>query len=460
MHAMRLAGAGAAAAAALTLAPAGAAGKLAARPRAGADAGACQINLEAPAVVTFGESVTLFGHLSCANPAAAAGSQVRILRRTAPGLGPLILAGATSSEASGAFKFEATPTANTIYYAVVAGVASQRKLVRVAPAVTLEGPKSAQLFTGRGQVLGALPRALSRLANRVTFSGTVKPAYVGEVVALQRSSAVASEEWRRIAIGTVTSVVAGEGHYTIRHTFAVPGDANIRAVARPNVGLAPGASSALSYVISQAQNPALTIEAAGGANPILAGQSVTIQGVAAGQAGKTVTLLARGAGGSFAPVAQTTAGAAGAYKFTQAPGRNTYYRTRDAVTRSAVMFEGVKFVITPASAPASTAQQGAPLVFSGKVTPARAGHVIYLERQNPGGIGFHVVEVTTLAADGSYSLSRGFFTTGPVRLRVKIPGDPENQGASAPPVTVTITPAPPGSLGPLAPQREPGTGQL
>jgi hypothetical protein len=453
MHALRLVGSCAAAAGALALSVVAAARGIE-HPRAGA----CQITLDAPAIVTYGESVTLFGHINCASPAGAA--QVKIFKRSSFGPHPLGLAGAATVEAGGAFKFETTPTANTVYYAVLPGVASKRKTVRVAPAVTLEGPKSAQLFTGKGEFLGALPHALSRLLNRVKFSGTVKPAYLGEVVALQRSSAVASEEWRRIAIGVVTSLAGGEGHYTIAHTFAAPGDANIRAVAHPRIGYVPGASSALSYVISQAQNPALTIEAAAGADPILAGQSVTIQGVAAGQAGKTVTLFARGAGGHFAPVAQTTAGAGGAYKFTQTPPHNTFYRASDAVTQSAVMFEGVKYVIAPAPSGASSAQQGAPVVFSGKVSPARAGHVIYLERQNPSGLGFHVVQVATVAPDGSYSLSRGFLAPGTARLRVKIPGDPENQGASTAVVTVTITPAPPGSLAPLAPEREPGNGQL
>jgi hypothetical protein len=444
----------------LALTPAGAAGKPRDQRRPAAAIGVCKLAIEAPPVITVGESVTVFGHLTCPTAANAASREVKILQRPAPPLRPASIAGAATTEAGGAFKFEATPTVNTSYFAVAAAARSAHVTVRVSPAVSFEGPKATQLFTGRGPVLGAVRLPASRNANRVTFTGGVRPAYVGEIVTLQRESATATEEWRRIGVGVVSTVVGGEGRYTIKHTFGVPGDANVRAVAHPGVGNAPGASTSLSYVISQAQNPNLTIEAAGGADPISAGQAVTIQGVAKGAAGKPITLWAHTKGAKFAPLASATAGAGGTYKFLQAPQRNTFYRVSDGATKSAVLFEGVKYVITPASAPGASAQQGVPLLLAGRVAPARAGHVIYLERQNASGGGHHVVEVATLAANGTYSLSRAFLDPGLAKLRVKVPGDPENLGAATPIFTVNITPAPAGSLRALAPEREPSEGQL
>jgi hypothetical protein len=458
MRSIKLAPLIAAAATLLALTPAGASGK--SDPRHTAVIGGCKMNIESPTVITFGESVTVVGHLRCPTPVNAAGKEVKIFQRLAAAPRVVALAGATTSEAGGAFKFESAPTVNTTYFAVAAGARGAHATVRVSPAVTLEGPTSAQLFTGRGPILGATPLPAGKLAFRVTFTGSVRPAYVGEVVALQRESASGGEGWRRIALGAVSAMVGGEGRYTIRHTFGVPGDANIRAVAHPAFGNAPGASTSLSYVITQAQNPDLTIEAAGGADPISAGQSVTIQGVAKGAAGTQITLQARARDANFAPVASTTAGAGGAYKFHVTPQRNTFYRAVDATTKSAVLFEGVRYVITPAAAPGPAALQGTALVFTGTVAPPRAGHVIYLERQNASGIGFHVVEVGTLGAGGSYSISRAFLDPGTAKLRVKIPGDPENQGAATPLTTVTITPAPAGSLRPLAREREPSGGQL
>jgi hypothetical protein len=446
----------------LALAAAGASGRPAGQvgPHHTAAVGGCRFTVEAPDVITFGESVTVFGHLSCPTAGDAASKEVKILQRPLPPLQAASLAGAASTDASGAFKFEASPSVDTTYLAVAPNARSAHVTVKVSPAVSLEGPKATELFTGRGPILGATRPAAGRLAYKVTFTGTVKPAHVGEVVALQRSSATTNEEWRRIALGVVSSVTGNEGRYTIKHTFAVPGDANIRVVAHPGPGNSPGASTSLSYVISQAQNPNLTIEAAAGADPINAGQSVTIGGVAKGAAGQQVTLWSHTKNIKFAPIASTNAGAGGAYKFVQAPLRNTFYRVSDAATKSAVLFEGVKFVLTPASAPGTTALQDSALSFTGKVTPVRAGHVIYLERQNASGVGYHVVEVSTVSAVGTYSVSRAFLDTGVAKLRVKIPGDPENQGASTPLVSVSITPAPAGSLVPLVPPREPSEGQL
>ena len=102
--------------------------------------------------------------------------------------------------------------------------------------------------------------------------------------------------------------------------------------------------------------------------------------------------------------------------------------------------------------PGTTIQAGQTLTFAGSVSPDHAGHVIYLERQNAAGTGFHVVEVSTLSAGSTYSIAHTIYTTGTSVFRVRIPGDPQNGGAVSQPFTIQVTPAPsPAALPPEAP---------
>jgi hypothetical protein len=312
----------------------------------------------------------------------------------------------------------------------------------VAPTVTLAGPaEHTQLFTG--------------LRNRTTFSGTVSPADAGARIVLQRENATANEEWHAIQRG----IVGPGGSYSLTHTFVIPGDANIRVVVRPFWRFTVrGVSSPLSYDISQKENPALTLSAS--ADPIAYGGSVTLTGVVAGGAGKEVTLYSHIKGAAAAPLAKATAGPTGAYTFTQVPMSDTAYQVRSATgVKSAVVFEGVKYVLT-ASVSAPSVQAGQTLTFSGTVAPARTGHVIYLERENAFGGGFHVVDVSTVTAAGTYVITHPVFGSGKEVFRVKIPGDPLNQGVSSQLFSEEVTPAVPGTLRPLAPSKLPVEGQI
>jgi hypothetical protein len=416
---------------------------------------ACRLTLEAPTVITAGEKAEVFGKLICPGASATALSEVTILQRAAKRGRRATTFAAKATVEGGAFKFEASPTSNTTYVAVAAGIHSAHKTIKVAPVVTLkEPPEGTQLLTGRGALVGA-PHAHSRVSNLVTFKGTVNPFYAGEIVGLQRENATANEEWHHIARG----IVNAKGEFTIPHIFVVPGEANLRVVAHPRGNInATGASTAVSYTISQPQNPALTIKAS--ADPISFGQSVAISGVAANAGSQPVTLLARPRGSKkLTPVATGTTQANGEYSFTQTPLGNTAYQVTVGATKSAVLFEGVKYVLTAVPS-ATSVQAGSPVTFTGTVSPARAGHPIYIERQNASGVNYHVVEVGTVSAGGTYSISHAFFGAGVAKLRVKIPGDPENQGVASPPVQVTITPAPASLLRPPAPVKQPSEGQL
>jgi hypothetical protein len=410
--------------------------------RAAALAG-CRLSLIAePRKITSGdETPQLFGKLTCPKAIETAGQTVTLFSR--PVGAPANMLGTTTTTMGGAYTFVApAPTATAVYYASAAGVTSPVRLVRVAPQVTLSGPsESKQLFTG--------------VRNRVAFAGTVSPAAAGASAVLQREAAVASEEWVSIQKG----VVGAGGVYSFVHTFVVPGDANIRVLVRARAPYDSfGASSPLSYVISQKENPALTLFATStttaSSDPTTFGQSLTLEGSVVGGASRTVRLAARTAGGLFTTIASTTADPSGHYSFAVTPQQDTAYKASSEVgTHSTVLFEGVRYTLT-ASASATALQDGQALTFTGTVTPGHAGKHVYLERQDLSGSGYHVVAVAPLQAPASasgpasYTIVHIVFGTGKQVYRIKVPGDPDNQGSASAPVTVEVTPAPAATLAP------------
>ena len=336
MRSIKLAPAVAAAATLLlTLAP-GSAGAAGARADKHPSAnGRCNVNINVtPRVIEAGESVSVFGRLHCRGrlqpSSGAAGKTVNLLQHVsgAPGFGVIQT---TTTDANGFYKLEtAGINANSVFYVRSRGAASGRRAVRVLAHVTLNGPpEGTQLLTGA--------------PNKVTFTGTVSPADEGARVILQRQNAATTGgDWHRIDAGRVGPA----GNYTITHTFVVPGDANIRVLVRSQRRNIPSPSNELTYEISQAQNPALTIQAS--ADPISYGQSVTISGTLAPGAKMPVTLMARTARQhGFAPVAEVTTDGSGNYTFgAQSPINSTFYEVKGAGKVSAVLYEGVKDVLS------------------------------------------------------------------------------------------------------------------
>jgi hypothetical protein len=115
-----------------------------------------------------------------------------------------------------------------------------------------------------------------------------------------------------------------------------------------------------------------------------------------------------------------------------------------------VLYVGVKDVLSAGVFP-TTVQAGGQLTFFGAVAPDHTGHVIYLERQNASGGGFHVVQVATVGAGSSYFIVHTVYDAGTKVFRVMIPGGPDNEGAASPPFTIVVTPAPPAALVPEGP---------
>jgi len=401
----------------------------------------CHIKLESPAprLVQDGETALVFGQINCVPGSVAASQTVSLFERVAGSAPSSTPAATATSDTAGRFQLTTPPLEkNTFVYVVANGVRSVRRLVKVSPKVTISGPPDGSvLYTGRGPVIGS---HCSVLSNRVTFSGAVSPTLAGDEVVLQRENAISGENWHRIGIGFVSST----GTYSIPHTFAVPGAADIRVVVRRTKVSAPGVSESLSYVILQAQNPNLTIESS--KDPIKFGEPVTISGVDKAGPGISLTLFARTAASKkLSPVATTTTTTGGAYSFpAQTPLVNTSYKVTAAGTgparalNSAALFEGVKFFLT-ATPSAESVLQGQTVTFAGTVSPAVAGHPIYLQKQNPSGIGFHVIEAGTVGPTGAYSLAYAPFVTGARVYRVRIPGDPAHEGAGSQTITVTTT---------------------
>jgi hypothetical protein len=447
------------AAAALALVPAGAyairgAGKHAGR-RAGTPNAGCRLTANAaPRYVEDGESVLVFGRLSCANGSVA--SQTVTVMERSPVSAGASSAGTATTDAAGNYQLtSAALSADTAFYATGLGARSGERIVHVAPRVSLAGPPDgAELFTGGGPLLRSRSHPFFR--NRVTFAGTVSPADAGAIVALQRENANSGEEWRRIGLG----VVGPNGSFSIVHTFAVPGAANIRVVVKENRSSYRAASETLSYEISQAQNPALTIFSS--ADPVSYGESTTITGTLAAGAGKTLTLLERPRPAqAFVAVAKAVTTTGGAYAFApQTPLQSAFYKVTGAGRSSAALYEGVQYKVSAAVAP-TTVKASQPLTFAGTVTPARPGHVVYLEAQNPLGVGFHIADIGIESATGSFSITHSPFVAGAKKFRIKVPGDPENAGVASPLLPVEVMPAAAGALTPELPNNSslPSEGQ-
>ncbi len=452
MRSNKLKAAIAAASALLLLAPAGAAARdhhpRLDRRHAAPSAG-CRVKLNvAPHLITSGESALAYGQLTCAVPASEQGQAVTLYQRSVgtPGYTP---AGTTTTDEHGFYELTASSiTTNSAFYVTAGGAQSANRLVRVAAQVTLSGP------TEGSQILTALKTGRR---NHVTFTGSVSPSDTGAIVVLQRQNSITGNDWHRIQVG----VVQAGGTFSLTHDFVVAGPANIRVLVRGNRRNAPSASNVLSYEITQAQNPRLTILSS--TNPISFGQSTTISGVAAGAPNMPVTLLARTARhGGFSPVAQTTTDGSGNYTFpTQSPVASTFYRVTGAGKSSTVLYEGVKDVLT-AQVSATTIPAGQAIAFSGAVTPDHTGHVIYLERQNASGTSFHVVEVAVIGAGSTYTITHTIYTVGTSVYRVKVPGDPQNGATVSPNFTITTTPPAPSALKPEAPgnSTQPSQGQV
>jgi hypothetical protein len=392
--------------------------------------------------ITAGETVTIFGKLTCPAGVSVAERQIAVSqgRQGTPAADYTVL-GVATTEADGSYEI-ASPAfdANTTFRVLV-GHHGARAVVKVAPVVTLSGPSpAAMLSTAGGRTPGARPA-------RAVFTGTVKPGDAGGRVALQVAYAESGEAWRTVSFATVDA----DGSYSVTHRFRTAGQASVRVLVHMRGRNVVAASEPLSYEVAQAQNPKLTILSS--AAPVTYGQPATIGGIAAEAPNQTITLLARTHAGNFAPVATTTSDANGSYSFPQAPTQSTYYRVSAGAIYSTVLYEGVKRALTLDPPPGAT-QAGQQATFTGSVTPADEGQTVYAERQNASGIGFHIVASATIGASG-YSIAHVFANAGSYTLRIRVPGDPALQTVTSAPFDFEVIPAAAATLTPEAPALTP-----
>jgi hypothetical protein len=403
--------------------------------------GHCRIRMEVPrSPIAAEESATIFGRLECPDPSAGVGKQVSLYEHAA-GKGGYSLVATASTENEGFYQFPAVPlTVNSVFYVIAEGARSAHRAIRVSPIVTLVSPtEGTKLLTATGHGRRA----------KVIFKGSVSPNLAGSLVAVQREDSPLNEEWHRV--GNVGHVKPN-GEYELVRGFSQPDVVSLRVVVHPPRGIgAAGASTPVSYVIAQPQNPLLTIESS--SDPLSYGQGTTISGVVKGAADKTpVTLLAAPRGGKLTPVALGQTSGEG-YSFPQIPLQTTRYRVVSGAQSSSTLVEGVKFAITPDPSPGTVAA-GQPLTFTGSVTGAQPGHVVYLERKSPSAVNYHVADIATLVGSGietRYSIVHSFFGAGEIDVRVKVPGDPAHQSKAIEPIKLTITPSPASALKPEAP---------
>lgn len=272
----------------------------------------------------------------------------------------------------------------------------------------------------------------------VVFSGHVTPNHAGGLVRLQEQVGGNGDDWRNIR-GAVGRLGRGSD-FRIVHRFDVPGTRTIRAVIRRDRRNLQGASSSVDVTVQQTQNPQFTL--APSADPIRAGDSVSLKGTLAGpgNANQVVTLFAHERGRSYQAVAQTQTDASGNYAFTQSPPHTTVYQARSGARRSAQVFEAVRDVVTAQASPANPTV-GQAVSMTGTVSPNKAGHFIELQRQGPDG-DYHTIEVVRVKSDSSYEFLLRFGAPGTKRLRVHINGGPRNWGANSDPLTVMVSPGP------------------
>jgi hypothetical protein len=282
----------------------------------------------------------------------------------------------------------------------------------------------------------------------ILFTGHVTPNHAFERVALQEHVG-SSDDWRTLRSGRL----GGDSNYAISYRWRMSGNHDVRVVFPGDARNVKGASDPVNVTIQQAQVTGFTINSS--APTVGYMQPVTISGVLTQSTpmSTAVRLWARTRGqAQFMPVANATTGSDGSYTFAaQAPGQNTLYQVRTTFSphrHSAVLFEGVRDAVDM-SASSDTAKVGEKVTFSGTVLPAKAGHVIYLERLGADGE-WHVVEIRFVRSDSTFQFTWRFGTSGTEKFRARITSDSENLGAASAPVTVTVSPAPASSLPPAS----------
>jgi hypothetical protein len=382
-----------------------------------------------PNPILAGEGVFIYGQL---NEAPVAGRTIVLYHHLAGSGEGYTRVATTETDARGFYEFtraeNVVETNRSWFVRVLGGHATHSRTVfeRVSALVSLAASTQT---ADTGQPLA--------------FTGHVDPNHAGERVVLQEQVG-SGDEWHSLKSGLL-----GPGSdYSITYRFAFSGEREVRVLFDGDVKNIRGASDPVPITIQQKQVPGFTISSS--APLIDYGRPVTISGVL-DQAGSTapepstpVTLWARNAfQDQLVPVADTTTGPDGSYKFTaQLPSYNTVYQVRTTLAphrHSAALLEGVRDVVSmTVSSTSSTV--GGQVTFDGTVLPDKTGHVIYLQRLGPDG-DWHNVEVRVVSFGSTFRFAWMFGKEGTYEFRARITADRGNVGGASSPVTVQVSPA-------------------
>ena len=278
----------------------------------------------------------------------------------------------------------------------------------------------------------------------LTFAGAVTPEHRGGRVALQVQRGDANR-WRTVR----TARIGAGSRYSMTYAWRIAGPRDVRVRFAGDRRNTPAASDPVAIVIDQRQAPHFTIATS---DPIVSGgEPATITGTLdrAGTStpdpGVEIGLYARVPhGGPFRLVQQTASGSDGGYRFTVQDTTNELYLARTISERpargSAVVFEGVRDTVEMAAS-ATNSTVGGEIAFTGSVAPAKAGHVVYLERLGRDGH-WHVAEASTVAASSRFAFHWTFGAAGTRQFRARVLGGPRNVGGASSPITVSVAQPP------------------
>lgn len=375
-----------------------------------------------PSSIIAGEGVLIQGQLQGQNNT---GQTIYLYHRVAPAsrFTPI---GHTTTDANGNYQFtrlEGVVRTNRSWF--VRGPSathSQTIHERVGALVTLNS-NTTTTNTGR----------------RVIFSGHLTPRHAFERVLLQQQTSSAGNTWQTIA-STFTN---RNSRFALPHTWGRPGTHTLRAYFAGDRRNTAAGSDSLTVTVQQREKRAFTLSTS---QPVIAeGHSANLTGklykpgTSTSEGGVPVTLYGRSPSGHVQKVTTATTASDGSYSFTVTPVHNTVYRaaTRYPGRFSAPVNQGVQDVVMISSS-SSSGRQGGTVTLSGTVTPAKPGHVIFLQRLGDDGA-WHDVASTRLTGGSTYAFTYTFGQAGTAKLRARIFGGPWNVGGASPVETIDVS---------------------
>ncbi len=379
------------------------------------------ITADPPSIIA-GEGVVIFGQLQGSGNA---GQTVYLYHRIAPAARFTVI-GHTKTLQDGTYEFT-----------------RPEGIVMTNRSWFVRGPNSTHSLTIHERV-GALVTLHSDTTNtitghRVVFSGKLTPRHPVERVLLQQQTSANGNTWRTVA-STFTN---RNSRFTLAHAWGRPGTRTLRAYFAGDRRNVAAGSDSVTVTVQQREKPAFTLATS---QPIIAeGHSANLTGTldkpgtSTPESGVQVTLYGRSPSGNVHKVGTATTASDGTYAFTVAPVHNTVYRatTQHPARSSAPVNQGVQDVVTinPSS---NSGQVGGTVTLSGTVTPAKPGHVIFLQRLGDDGA-WHDVGSTRLTGGSTYSFTYTFGQAGTAKLRARIFGGPWNVGGASPVETFNVS---------------------